>query len=68
MNWDTKYRGHSPRERFDNMIGKADTPIGFVFRLCVVGFCVFTAMDPTTTYYTSPAVWAVVWWFIYFYL
>ena len=50
------------------MIGKNDSSFGFMLRLCAVGFCVFTALDPTTSYYMSPLMWVLVWGFIYFYL
>lgn len=68
MNWDYKYKGRTIQERFDEMIGRNDTPLGFLFRLCVVGFCVFTTLDPSASYYMTPFMWAVAWGFVYFYM
>jgi hypothetical protein len=65
---DYKYGGHTVRERWNEMIGRNDSPLGFVIRLCVVGFCVATSLDPHASYYMSPQMWVLVWLFIYFYL
>jgi hypothetical protein len=65
---DTKYSGYSIRERWNEMIGRNDSTFGFLLRLCVVGFCVVTALDPHASYYMSPQIWVLVWLFIYFYL
>ena len=66
--WDYKYYHRTVRQRWNEMIGKNDSSFCFMLRLCAVGFCVFTALDPTTSYYMSPLMWSLVWGFIYFYL
>jgi hypothetical protein len=66
--WDYKYRGYTIGERWSEMTGQNDSTFGYVFRMCVFSFCVFTALDPTTSYYMSPFMWSLVWGFIYFYL
>jgi hypothetical protein len=67
MNVDRPYKGHSLRERFDNMIGRKDSAVGFAIRLSLVGFCVYTTLDHQASYYMSPLHWLVIWGLVYFY-
>ena len=63
-----KYNGRTVLERFDEMIGMNDSRAGFLFRICATGFCLFTTLDPTASYYVSPLMWVLVFAFINFYL
>lgn len=56
--WNYKYGRHTVGERWNQMLGFGTEPSLQVCRLCVLGAAIYTASQPTASFYIAPHIWA----------